>query len=208
MKEKGVFISIEGIDGSGKTTLVNQLIDRLKGKTIPVLSIREPGGTRVSEKIRELLLNRDNFDILPRTEALLYAAARIQLLEEKIKPALAQGYLVIADRYLDSTIAYQGFGRGIDLEFLELLNNLCTGGMVPDLTFLLDIDPLKAAQRRSNINRDRLEMEGDDFLKRVRNGYLQLAAHNRRIKVIDASKPIEDVLEECWQYIKAAIQLP
>lgn len=206
MNRKGVFISIEGIDGSGKTTLISNLIAKLSGK-ISVLSIREPGGTRVSEKIRELLLNKDNFDILPRTEAFLYAAARIQLLEEKIKPALAQGYLVIADRYLDSTIAYQGFGRGIDLGFLEALNNICTGGITPDLTILLDIDPVKAAQRRENSKRDRLEMEGNDFLNRVRNGYLEIAAKNSRIKVIDASAAQEDLLEQCLAYAKEVIKL-
>lgn len=201
MKNKGLFISIEGIDGSGKTTLLTNLISKLN-ESKSVLSIREPGGTRVSEQIRDILLNQDNIDILPRTEAFLYATARIQLLEEKVKPALAEGKLVLADRYIDSTIAYQGYGRGIDIEFLKDLNHLCTGGIIPDLTILLDIDPLVAARRRSNSPADRLEMEGIHFLNRVRKGYLEIAAQQSRIKVLDASGRVEDIVKKCLVYIE------
>ncbi|MCX5780307.1 MAG: dTMP kinase, partial [Firmicutes bacterium] len=133
MQTRGVFISLEGIDGCGKTTLKEMLLARL-GEKYPVIGIREPGGTVISEKIRDMLLDVRNDGIIGKTEALLYAAARSQLVEEVIRPALTQGKIIIADRYLDSTIAYQGYGRGLELAFLEDLNRICTGGLKPDLT--------------------------------------------------------------------------
>lgn len=200
MSNRGIFISIEGVDGSGKTTLKKHLLERLAGHH-KILSIREPGGTKISEKIRLLLLDTANSDMLPRTEALLYAAARAQLIEEQIWPALQDGMMVIADRYTDSTLAYQGFGRGLDIDFLNQLNHLSTGGLEPDLTLLLDIDPQQGQLRRPNNNKDRLEQAGLDFLNKVRKGYLAIAATQKRIKVLDAAKSENDLLSEALALI-------
>jgi dTMP kinase len=200
MSNQGIFISLEGVDGSGKTTLKKHLLERLAGHH-KILSIREPGGTKISEKIRLLLLDTANSDMLPRTEALLYAAARAQLIEEQIWPALQDGMMVIADRYTDSTLAYQGYGRGLDIDFLNQLNHLSTGGLEPDLTLLLDIDPQQGQLRRPNNNKDRLERAGLDFLNKVRKGYLAIAATKKRIKVLNAAKSENDLLSEALALI-------
>lgn len=210
MSSKGIFISLEGIDGSGKTTLNRHLIDYMeKIRALEVVAIREPGGTHISEKIRDLLLDVRNEGILSRTEAMLYAAARSQVVEEIVRPALEQGKVVLADRFLDSTIAYQGFGRGLDLNFLTELNQLCTGGLFPHLTLLLDIDPGKGQQRRKKDIPDRLEKEGIEFQNRVRQGYLQLAEQNPdRIKIINAGVNIPEVLKQAVIYVDAALIKP
>ncbi len=198
---KGLFISLEGIDGSGKTTLIQYLQDQLAA--YPLLSIREPGGTAISERIRELLLNVDNIQIYARTEAILYAAARCQVVDQLIRPALDEGKLVLADRYLDSTMAYQGYGRGLDLQFLSTLNQLCTRGLLPDATFLLDIAPEVCESRRQNEQADRLEKEGREFQARVREGYLQLARKEpQRFYVIDADRAIKDVAIDVWGHVQ------
>ncbi|MDD4774930.1 MAG: dTMP kinase, partial [Syntrophomonas sp.] len=170
-----------------------------------VVGIREPGGTPVSEKIRDMLLDIRNSGIIGRTEALLYAAARSQVTAEVISPALTRGQIVIADRYLDSTIAYQGYGRGLDLEFLSALNRLCTGGIYPDLTLYLDLDPEEAYQRRQNESPDRLEQEGMEFQKRVRQGYLTLADAEPRIHLLDAGLSRQRLLEEALQLINSRL---
>lgn len=198
---KGKFISLEGIDGSGKTTLKEQLRIQLEGK-YEFLMLREPGGTDISEKIRELLLDVRNEGILPRAEALLYAAARAQVVEEIIRPALKAGKLVVADRYLDSTIAYQGYGRGLDIDFLKQLNNLCTDGLKPDLTLLLDIEPAEGQRRRQKDILDRLEKEGLDFQTRVRNGYLKIQEEEPdRIKLLNGHLSVEELRREALQHI-------
>lgn len=196
----GVFISIEGIDGSGKTSIKEGILSFLKAYD-PV-SVREPGGTVISEKIREILLDFKNSSITPRTEAFLYASSRSQLVDEVIRPALNEGKIVVADRYTDSTLAYQGYGRGLDLGFLEMLNKLCTGGLKPDLTLLLDVDPEVGVKRRQGREIDRLEKEGIMFQKRVREGYLELARKEpERIKVIDAGRSLEEVLNEALEKV-------
>ncbi len=201
MQARGWFISIEGIDGAGKTTLKDGLLAYLQDK-YDVVSIREPGGTVVSEKIRDMLLDVRNDGILARTEALLYAAARSQVVEEIISPALDSGKIVIADRYMDSTIAYQGYGRGLDVVFLHSLNELCTRGIKPDLTLLLDIDPAEALSRRIRNKPDRLEKEGIEFQSRVREGYLRLQQENpARIKLLPGSLPISDLYQAAIQYV-------
>lgn len=201
LQQQGIFISLEGIDGSGKTTLKEALLSKLAGQ-VEVITIREPGGTDTSEKIREVLLDVRNQGILARTEAMLYAAARCQLVEEVIKPALQAGKWVIADRFMDSTIAYQGYGRSLDLEYLYELNHLCTNGVVPDLTFLLDISVEEGCRRRKQDIPDRLEMEGFDFQERVRKGYLRLwKAEPGRIKRLDADRPADELLAESLQYM-------
>lgn len=201
MPERGKFISLEGIDGCGKTTLREQLHDYLKDK-YEILILREPGGTDVSEKIRDMLLDIRNVGIRPRTEAFLYAASRSQLVEEMIRPALLAGKVVIADRYMDSTIAYQGYGRGLDIAFLQALNQLCTDGLKPDLTLLLDIDPREGQRRRKKDIPDRLEKEGLAFQSRIRQGYLAMQqAEPERIKILNGADSIAAVREQALQYL-------
>lgn len=201
MNKKGFFVSLEGIDGSGKTSLRELLINSLDSDNI--ISIREPGGTYISEKIRAMLLDTKNMGMVARTEALLYAAARSQLVEEIIRPALAQGKMVLADRYLDSTIAYQGYGRGLDLDFLTELNQLCTGGLKPDLTLLLDLDPAEGLRRRGEEKPDRLEQEGIHFQHKVREGYLEIARREpQRVKILDAAGDRFDVLGQALTYLR------
>lgn len=201
LRKKALFISLEGIDGAGKTSLKDHLVNYLKDAK--VVCVREPGGTDISEKIRSLLLDVKNAGILPKTEAMLYASARSQLVEEVINPALEAGNIVIADRYIDSTIAYQGYARGLDIRFLQELNDLCTSGLKPDLTLLLDLDPIVAQQRKQKEELDRLEKEGLLFQQRVREGYLDIAKNDpQRVKVLDASLPIEEVAENAIRYLK------
>lgn len=205
MQTRGVFISLEGIDGCGKTTLKEMLLAQLREK-YPVIGIREPGGTVISEKIRDMLLDVRNDGIIGKTEALLYAAARSQLVEEVIRPALTQGKIIIADRYLDSTIAYQGYGRGLELAFLEDLNRICTGGLKPDLTLLLDIDPREGQQRRRQEIPDRLEQEGLEFQTRIRDGYLELWSQEPdRIKRLDARRTPAELAVEAIGLIAALL---
>ncbi len=202
---RGKLISLEGIDGCGKTTLRQQLSDYLQDK-YEVLILREPGGTEVSEKIREILLDVRNTGIRPRTEAFLYATARSQLVEELILPALQEGKIIIADRFLDSTIAYQGYGRGIDIEFLKVLNLLCTGGLKPDLTLLLDIEPEEGQKRRNQEVPDRLEKEGLEFQSLVRAGYLTIQREEPdRIKLIDGGVSIFEVREQALQHLSVLL---
>jgi len=202
MDTKGIFISLEGIDGCGKTTLKEHLL-ALMVSNYEVIGIREPGGTLISEKIRDMLLDVRNDGIIGKTEALLYAAARSQLVEEVIRPALSQGKIVIADRYMDSTIAYQGYGRGLDMKFLEDLNRLCTGGLKPDLTLLLDIDPQEGQSRRKKDVPDRLEKEGIEFQDRIRYGYLKLwEKEPLRIKRLDASRTIQELVLEAKKLVE------
>jgi dTMP kinase len=205
--KKGLFVSLEGIDGAGKTSLKEILIPRLQ-KQYDIISIREPGGTVISEKIRHLLLDAGNSTMGSRTEALLYAAARSQVVEEVIQPALEAGKLVLADRFLDSTIAYQGYGRGMDLSFLHQLNHLCTGGIKPDLTLLLDIEPELAYWRRRGETPDRLEQEGLNFQARVRAGYLELWKEEpQRIKCLDGSASLQDIAAESLKHIEQMVEV-
>jgi len=200
MGKKGFFISLEGIDGCGKSSLKEAIISCLG--EYRVVSVREPGGTWISEKIRDLLLDEGNSYITARTEAMLYAAARSQLVDEIIKPALIKGKMILADRYIDSTVAYQGYGRGLNIEWIEQLNQICTGGLKPDLTLLLDLDPEEAGERKKKDIPDRLEKEGILFQKKVREGYLKIAEKEpRRVKVLDAGKEPEALLSEALQYI-------
>lgn len=205
MSTRGVFISLEGIDGSGKTCVKDIILRQLAGWE--VLNIREPGGTATSEKIRAILLDCQNEGIKPLTEAFLYAAARAQLVEEVIRPALAAGKVIIADRFLDSTIAYQGYGRGLDRQMLTELNQLCTSGLKPDLTLLLDVDPEEGLRRRGGELPDRLEKEGLDFQRRVREGYLQIArAEPERMRVINAGRSLSEVAGEAVMIVRERLR--
>lgn len=192
---KAVFISIEGIEGTGKTIQSKLLYEYLVTKNYPVVLTEEPGGTRIGFKLRDLLLSLEYKRMTPVTELLLYNASRAQHIKEVILPALTRGSIVISDRFADSTVVYQGYGRGIDLELVGFIENIVTEGLKPDITFLLDLDVETGLQRNRGINKtDRLELEDLAFHRRVRNGYLEVAVKEPgRIKLLDASESIEAV---------------
>ena len=193
---KGKFITFEGIDGSGKTTQINLLEEKLSQQGISTLILREPGGTKLSEKIREILLDRENINLSPSVESLLFVAARAQLMAEKIKPSLERNQFVICDRYTDSTVAYQGYGRGLNVEYLEELNKFATDSIQPDITIILDVDPEKAAIRMASDVPDRLESTGINFFLRVREGYYEIAhRYPQRCVIIDGSQSESEVFE-------------
>ena len=202
--KKGIFISLEGIEGTGKTTQARLLSERLVEKGYEVMLTQEPGGTVIGNRIREILLHVDHREMSYMTELLLYNAARAQHLSEKILPALNQGKVVITDRFTDSTIAYQGYGRGIDIGLLKSIDIIATGGIRPDLTILFDLDVETGLQRNKGINKvDRLELEEIEFHKKVREGYLKIAeAEPDRIKTVDASLPLKDVSEKVWEIVR------
>jgi len=192
----GTLVVFEGIDGSGKTTQLQLLSRHLVKGGHRVLCTREPGGTRIGELVRQLLLDPANGELEPRTEAFLYAAARAQHVAEKIKPALAAGQVVLCDRFYHSTLAYQGWGRGIDRGLLTGLNNLATGGLQPDLVILLDLPPEDGLVRLNNQGRmpDRLEAENRAFFQRVREGFLALAREEYlRFRVYNARQPVDTI---------------
>lgn len=205
---RGRLITIEGIDGAGKTTLARALESRLRDSGVDVRLLREPGGVRTAEQIREVVMD-PALEIGPRAEALLYAAARAQLVEEAIAPLLEQGTWVLLDRFVDSSLAYQGAGRELKLPAIRLINDFATGGLRPDRTLLLILD-LEEARTRSTDRlvaedapraeqQDRLEAEQQDFFARTNQGYLELAAAEpERIRKIDAGASPEQVLERAW----------
>jgi dTMP kinase len=187
-----VLITVEGLDGAGKTTLIAGLSRELEG----ALVLREPGGVEVSERIRELLKD-PALEIDPRAEALLYAAARAQLVAEELRPLLEAGETVLLDRFVDSSLAYQGAGRGLGVEAIRALNEFGTGGLRPDRTLLLRIDPAAGRARISDRAADRLEQEDGAFFDAIARAYDELAAAEPdRIRVIDASQPAEAVLAD------------
>lgn len=197
----GLFITVEGPDGSGKTAQLKALVSKLEGLNLPVLATREPGGTSISNQIRGTLLDLKNTAMIDRTEALLYQAARAQLVEELIKPHLQQGGIVICDRYADSTLAYQGYGHQNSLSDLRSIINYATGGLTPDRTLLLDLDPEIGLQRRINGgNFNRLDAYDLSFHKRVREGYRQLAQEEPdRWIILDASQSFDVVQKMLWE---------
>ncbi|HEY5585902.1 MAG TPA: dTMP kinase [Ruminiclostridium sp.] len=201
--QKGLFITYEGTDGSGKTTQIKLVEEYIREKGYEVVLSREPGGTRVSELIRDLVLDSANTEIVPLTEMILYAASRAQHVAEVIKPAVDMGKIVICDRFVDSSYAYQGCGRGVDLRIVADVNRVAIDGMVPDITFFLDIDPEIAIERRINsTGADRIEQEKIDFHTRVYDGYKKMAMlYPDRIKVIDANKSIKDIFSQIKEYL-------
>ena len=204
---KGLFISFEGVEGAGKSTHLRMLAQALKAEGHEVLTTAEPGGTPISQCIREVLLDTAHVAMRPVTELLLYAAARRQHLEELIVPALDEGKVVITDRFSDSTTAYQGTGRGLDLALIAELDQIVTGGLRPDITVLLDMDVEQGLERnRSAGKRDRLELEEVEFHKRVRQGFLAIAkAEPERVKLIDASGSKEEVQALVMQAVRKAL---
>jgi dTMP kinase len=207
--DKGLFISFEGIEGTGKTIQSKLLYEHFKKTGYTVILTEEPGGTRISLKIRDVLLSVENKEITPITELLLYNASRAQHLNEVIVPVLKKGGIVITDRFADSTVAYQGYGRGIDLKLIESLERIVTEGIRPDVTLLLDLDVETGLLRNKGINKtDRLELEDVEFHKRVRKGYLKIAAKElERIKLIDASGNIEEIQRKIIDTITSYIKI-
>lgn len=187
-----MFITFEGIDGSGKTTQLQLLAKYLQSKGYDVLVLREPGGVPLSESIRNILLNSVE-DINPLTELLLFEASRSHLVHTIIQPALASGRVVLCDRYFDSTTAYQGYGRGLDIEMIAEFNSIATMGIIPDLTFYLDIEVSEAELRSERKIYDRIESSGTIFYSKVIAGFRDLAAkHSQRIKLIDSSQELSN----------------
>ncbi len=208
IKRTGFFISLEGIEGTGKTTQAALLAERLSKIGFDVFLTQEPGGTVIGSRIREILLLPDHSEMSFMTELLLYNAARAQLLSEKIGPALKEGKIVITDRFSDSTVAYQGYGRGIDLALIASLDAIATSGIRPDLTLLFDLDIETGLRRNRKINKvDRLELEDIEFHQRVLKGFNEIAKKDPiRVKIIDASLPLEKVQKILWEIVDAAMR--
>ena len=195
---KNRFITIEGCEGSGKTSIIKLICEEFEKKGIPYLSTREPGGSKISEQIRNVILNVDNTKMDYMTEALLYAASRRQHLEEIVKPALNNDKVVICDRYLDSSLAYQGYARGLGIEEVYNINMYATSGFLPDLTIYIDIPVEVGLERIKDNNRDvnRLDLEKVAFHNKVREGYLEIAKmYPERIKVVDGNATLEEVFK-------------
>ena len=193
---KGIFITFEGTEGSGKTTIINNIEKELKEKGFKVIKTREPGGSNISEEIRNIILNVENVEMDKITEALLYAASRRQHVIEVIKPHLEKGYIVLCDRYVDSSLAYQGYARGIGIEKVYQLNQFAIEGLLPDLTLYIDVKPEIGLKRISNNHRDqdRLDLEALSFHELVYNGYAEVVKKfPERIKVIPGNTDIEKV---------------
>lgn len=198
--ERGIFITMEGPEGAGKTTILKRLGETLKQEGYSVVLTREPGGIPISEQIREVILNKENTAMDSRTEALLYAAARRQHLVEKIIPALEEGRIVLCDRFIDSSLAYQGYARGLDMDEIYSINKFAISNFMPDVTFYFDIDPAEGLKRISaNNNREvnRLDLEELTFHEKVREGYqIVMDRWKDRFVRIDASQPIDLVFEQ------------
>jgi dTMP kinase len=194
----GLFITFEGPDGAGKTTQVHNLAEVMQSKGYDVLVTREPGGTDIGDKIRELVLNPKHKEMFDHTEVLLYAASRAQHVKEKIMPALQSGKIVICDRFVDASIAYQGYGLGFPIETVESINRFATAGLVPDRTYMLDLSVQEAQVRlRQREGLDRIERRGADYHERVRAGFAEIAKrHPERVRVVAANRPIEQVSQE------------
>lgn len=201
---KGIFITIEGIDGSGKSTQIQFIKDYLEDKGYDVVITREPGGTEICEKIRSIILDPENTGMGVITEMLLYASSRAQLVFEVIKPALDSGKIVVCDRFVDSSFAYQGYGRGINPGYITGVNDIASQGIMPDLTILLDIVPEVALGRRilASSGPDRIEQGDAEFYRRVYEGYRVLAkSHPGRIKTINADRGRDEIFNDIKKYI-------
>jgi dTMP kinase len=205
-----VFITFEGPEGSGKTTQIRQLAERLKARGLNILQVREPGGTSIGDQIRDVLHDHKNEAMDPHAELLLYSASRAQLVAQVLRPHLAAGGIVICDRFADSTMAYQGYGRGLDLDALRQITRFATDGLSPDLTLYLDIDPEQGLQRRNTSGEEwnRMDALALDFHMGVRAGYLQLiAAEPHRWVKIDASQSIDAVHKAICDVVDERLQL-
>jgi len=204
---KGLFLSFEGGEASGKSVQANGLAERLRAEGRDVVSVREPGSTPVGERVRDIVLHAQDIPLAPNAQALLYSTARAQLVRDVIRPALAQGKVVIVDRFYDSTLAYQGYGHGADLDQLRAVTNFAVGDLRPDRTFLLDL-PVEAAEGRAATRKpgrawDRFEAEARAFHERVRAGYIELAkAEPHRFAVIPADRDLDAVFADVWREVE------
>ena len=207
---KGIFITFEGLDGSGKTTHMEIAEKALRAQGTRTLSVREPGGTWVGERIREILLDRSGKDMDDVAELLLFASARAQNVREVILPALEDGYTILCDRFTDSTVAYQGYGRGLDIDMVRRINAIATGGLVPHHTYLFDL-PVEAATERMRFrdaHPDRMDANSIAFKQRVRAGYLEIArTEPGRFTVINAEGSIDETAERLSQKLKEVAYL-
>lgn len=204
MVKKGLFITFEGMDGCGKSTQLNLLASYLKEKGAEVIITREPGAVGLGEKLREILLNYDG-EVSSNCEAFLFLADRAQHIDTLVKPSIEAGKIVLCDRHIDSTIAYQGYGRGVDLKQIKMLNNIATSGFKPDLTFVFDID-VETSQARVGKNKDRMESAGIEFHKKVREGYLEIAKQEpERVKLLSGLDTRENVFEQVKRIIDKEI---
>jgi len=200
-----MFITFEGIDFCGKSTQIELLKNHLKKQNKKVKIIREPGGTLISEKIRELLLSKKNGEMFNEAEIFLFSASRAQLVRERIQPLLNEGFYVLSDRFHDSTTAYQGYGRGVDLDTVKKINNLAIDGTIPDLTFIIDISINIAEGRKLLKEReqlDRLEILDEEFFNNVRNGYLKMANEEKRFKIINGELDKINISEIIFNEVK------
>ena len=203
-----MFITFEGLDSSGKSTQAKLLAEELKEEGKQVVFLREPGGTGISEKIRAILLDRDHLEMDQLAELFLFSAARTQLVTEVIQPALSAGMIVLCDRFHDSTTAYQGYGRGLDLDAVKRINTVATKGLLPDVTFILDIPTSEIQRRRSRakLDVDRMESSGLEFYEKVRKGYQAIArGEPKRCVLIDGSKPLQELREEIWSILSTKL---
>lgn len=201
-----MFITFEGVDFCGKSTQVELLRDYLLAQNKNVHLIREPGGTEISEKIREILLDKKNNAMVMETEIFLFSASRAQLVREVIRPFLQKGYYVISDRFHDSSTAYQGFGRGLSVDAILNIHNLAIGKTIPEITFFIDVPNEVAFARKKNISHsdlDRIEVSDNTFYERVREGYLYLSKKEKRFRVIDGTKDIKQINEQIINEIKS-----
>lgn len=203
-----MFITLEGPEGSGKSTQIKRLAKRLESMGFPVITTREPGGTPIGDQIRQVLVRMENEELHPRTEILLFLAARAQLVEQLIKPALQDGKIILCDRYGDSTLAYQGYGHGLDLEKLRQMLDFATDHLKPDLTILLDLDvKLGLMRKKAEDEWNRLDAYEVLFHERVREGYLNLAREEpNRWRIVDASQGIDAVQEDLLRIILDALK--
>ncbi len=202
----GKFITLEGVDGCGKSTQADKLVEKLFETEISALTVREPGGDPISESIRKLLLHAEE-SMSDRAEALLMIASRAQLTDKVILPHIINGKWVVADRYADSTLAYQGGGRGLSVNALEAINNFGTYTLKPDITFFIDI-PVEKANERMSVSRDRIEREGANFQQRVRDEYLAMNTKEpERVILINGEQSIDKVFEDIWIVMKEKFSL-
>lgn len=210
MNSTGFFITIEGPEGAGKTTVMQDVFEQLQSEGYDLISTREPGGIRISERIREIILDNEFTEMDGRTEALLYAAARRQHLVEKIEPALAQGKIVLCDRFVDASLAYQGYARGLGIDEVLSINEFAIGKLMPDLTLYFDVDPeigLNRIAKNDNRELNRLDVESLAFHQAVRTGYQEVVKrYPNRIQVIDASQSQEEVTNYVLNVLKKTLE--
>jgi dTMP kinase len=206
---RALFITFEGLDACGKSLQLKRLSQKLHESGHSVIEIREPGGTSLSERIRELVLHTTDTPIDASAEYLLYSAARAQLVAQVIRPALNQGKIVLCDRYYDSSTAYQGYGRGINPIAVQSINDFATHGLAPDMTFVLDITIAEMKRRQTSMNArlDRIESENDSFFTKVRDGYLEISHGNPdRMMVINGMQTINEITDQIWNYTRSKLR--